>query len=99
MGLFGMLGVATKKDKKLQETGIRVNAVIKDVAVNNSVSINGSNPRKLICEGLLPDGTLKYFESTNVSAFVQPDVIGRPITVFVDPSDYSKYYVDVSAYK
>ena len=55
MGLFGMLGVATKKDKKLQETGIRVNAVIKDVAVNNSVSINGSNPRKLICEGLLPD--------------------------------------------
>lgn len=63
------------------------------------MSVKGRNPRKLICKGTLPDDKAQYFESSNVSTYVQPDVIGRPITVYVDPDDYSTYYVDVSQFK
>ena len=80
MGLLKTLGISTGKEKKLKETGVALNGVIKDVAVNNSVSINGRNPRKLVCEAILPSGEARYFESGNVSAYIQPDVIGRGIT-------------------
>ena len=81
------------------ETGIALQGVIKDIAVNNSVSINGSNPRKLICEATLPNGQPRYFESGNVSPMIHPSVIGQPITIYVDRDDDSKYYIDVEQYK
>jgi hypothetical protein len=99
MGLFKSLGFASKKDKNLAQTGLRLDAVIVDVAVNNSVTINGRNPRKLVCEGTLPNGEKKFFESSNVSPLIPPDVVGRPISVFIDPNDSSKYYVDAEDYK
>ena len=99
MGLLKTFGISTSKEKKLKETGIALNGVIKDVAVNNSVSFNGRNPRKLVCEAILPSGEARYFESGNVSAYIQPDVIGRGITIYVDPNDSKKYYVDAEAYK
>ena len=99
MGIFKSLGFVPKKDKKLKESGILLNAVIVEVAVNNSVSVSGRNPRKLICQGTLPNGQKRYFESGNVSAFIQPDVIGQPIAVYIDPNDNERYYVDVENYK
>jgi hypothetical protein len=99
MGLLKTLGISTGKEKKLKETGIALNGVIKDVAVNNSVSFNGRNPRKLVCTAALPSGELRYFESGNVSAYIQPDVVGQPIMIYVDPKDPKKYYVDAEAYK
>ena len=99
MGLLKTLGISTGKEKKLKETGIALNGVIKDVAVNNSVSFNGRNPRKLVCEAVLPSGEARYFESGNVSAMTHPSVIGQAITIYVDPNDYKKYYVDAEAYK
>lgn len=99
MGLFKTLGIPSKKEKKLKETGIAIDAVIVDVAVNNSVSINGRNPRKLICQGTIPGGEKRYFESGNVSAFTQPGVIGQPIKVYLDTTDNTKYYVDATNYK
>ncbi len=99
MGLLSSLGISTKKEKKLKETGIAINAVVKDISVNNSVSINGRNPRRLVCEGTLPNGTTQYFESGNVSATVHPSVIGQPIMVYVDRNDPKKYYVDAEQYK
>ena len=99
MGFLKLLGLTSKKEKALVENGVKIEAVIKDVAINNAVTINGRNPRKLVCEGVLPDGSTRYFESGNVSPHIQPDVIGRPISVYVDPSDYGKYYIDVSQYK
>ena len=70
MGNLKMLGVASKKEKKLIENGIAIQAHIKDVAINNSMSVNGRNPRKLICEGTLPDDKAQYYESSNVSTYV-----------------------------
>ncbi len=99
MGLFKALGISTGKEKKLRETGIALAGVIKDIAVNNSVTINGRNPRKLVVEATLPTGETRYFESGNVSSMIHPSVVGQPITVYLDPNDYSKYYVDAAAYK
>lgn len=97
MGLLQALGLTT--NKKLKETGIAIPAVIAEVAINNSVSINGRNPRKLICEGVIPSGEKRYFESANVSAMTHPSVVGQSITVYIDPQNPNKYYVDAEAYK
>lgn len=99
MGLLRSLGLSTGKEKKLKVTGIELNGVITDIAVNNSVSISGRNPRKLLCEATLPNGETRFFESANVSATIQPSVIGQAIKIFVEPSDYNKYYVDAEAYR
>lgn len=99
MGLLKTLGISTGKEKKLRETGIALDGVIRDVAINNSVTINGRNPRKLVCEAVLPNGEARYFESGNVSAMIHPSVIGQAIKIYVDPNDYNKYYVDAAAYK
>ena len=99
MGLLKTLGINTGKEKKLKENGLALQGTIKEVAINNSVSINGRNPRKLVCTAALPGGELRYFESGNVSAYIQPDVVGQPIMIYVDPKDPKKYYVDAEAYK
>lgn len=99
MGLLQKLGFTGKKLKKLKEEGITLTAVVREIAVNNSVSINGRNPRRLICEGMLPNGEKRYFESGNVSPLTHPDVIGREVYVYIDPENYENYYVDVEAYK
>ena len=99
MGLLQRLGFSGRKQKKLKENGLAITAVIKDIAVNNSVTINGRNPRRLICEGTLPTGESRYFESGNVSPLIHPDVIGRTINVYLDPEDYTNYLVDAEAYK
>ena len=67
MGFLKTFGITTGKEKKLKENGIALNGVIHDIAVNSSVTINGRNPRKLVCEATLPNGETRYFESGNVS--------------------------------
>ena len=38
-------------------------------------------------------------KTLGISAYIQPDEIGRGITIYVDPNDSKKYYVDAEAYK
>ena len=99
MGFLKTFGITTGKEKKLKENGIALNGVIHDIAVNSSVTINGRNPRKLVCEATLPNGETRYFESGNVSHMIHPSVIGRNIKIYVDPDNYDKYYVDAEEYK
>ena len=99
MGFLKTFGITTGKEKKLKENGIALNGVIHDIAVNSSVTINGRNPRKLVCEATLPNGETRYFESGNVSHMIHPSVIGRNIKIYVDPDNHDKYYVDAEEYK
>ena len=99
MGLLRALGISTGKEKKLVENGIKIEAVIVRMDYNTAVSINGRNPMKLICDGCLPNGLSKLFESGNVSPMTHPEVIGKTINVYVDPENYDRYYVDAQAYK
>ena len=93
------LGTTSSKAKKLVEYGVPVRATIVNTEMNTMVSVNGRHPYRFICQGTLPSGEICYFESGNVYIRLQPNIIGQPITVYVDPDDYSFYYVDVSAYQ
>lgn len=96
MGLNDLL--ASKKVKKLKESGIVVNAVVKSIERDLDVDLNGHNPKRLICEGELPGGKTGVFTSADLPQ-VPSDAVGKPITVYVDPKDSSVYYVDISEFE
>ena len=91
--------IASKKVKKLKESGVVVNAVVKSIERDLDVDLNGHNPKRLICEGTLPDGkTTGVFTSADLPQ-VPSDAVGKPITVYVDPKDSANYFVDVSEFE
>lgn len=99
MGFLKSFGFTTRKEKSLKETGIELQGAVKDVVFNNSVVINGRAQRRIVVVAMTPDGVSRYFESGNVSYMVGPEIVGQPVSVYVDPENYDNFYVDISQYK
>ena len=103
MGLvFTLVGVIpttcmlanSAKDKKLMQSGKRLQATVESVDFNNSVTYNGRHPYIIFCTYQDPYRDVTYrFKSKNIIR--NPGYApGDSIDVYVDPEDYSKYVVD-----
>ena len=95
---MGIFNSAAKTEKKLKESGVAVKAVVKSIERDLDVDLNGHNPKRLICEGELPNGTTATFTSADLPR-ISDDAIGKEITVYVDPKDQFKYFVDISEFE
>ncbi len=88
---------AEKLKKNMLQNGMPIQATVETITRDYIVRYNGRYPFVLYCTYVNPSTGLmhrfcseKYLQDLN--QYFQP---GMPVTVFVDPMDYSKYYVDV----
>lgn len=91
-------GSSAKSIKGLKENGVRKEAVIECTEENPNIKINGKRPFRIHCRYDDPTTGKRYqFVSDNIYGFEQSAFQkGDVIPVYVDPTDDSKYYVDVS---
>lgn len=84
-----------KKRQRLMESGRRIWARVTDIEVNRYVEVNMRHPRNIICTYEdATSGRTYTFRSDNI--FMDASYYnGKEISVLVDNSNYSCYYVEV----
>lgn len=96
--LMGIVpSVKSSKRKKLRETGEQTAAVITDVVVDRSVKINKRYPYKALCEVIDPVTGERYLYSSEGFMDDIRYLKGQTVTVYYDPNDRGKYYVDLDS--
>lgn len=85
------------KKKKLMANGKKLYTEVTGGSQNFNYTVNGRHPYKLECQYTDPyTGAVYLYSSGNV--WIDPNLyIGRQVAVYVDPADFSKYYVDVDS--
>lgn len=87
------------RKKKLLSSGHFLDATVEQVCLNTGYSVNGQNPYVLYCTYRDDYKDITYrFKSENL--WTNPDFLfpeGSTVRVYVNPTDYSKYYVDVES--
>ena len=100
VALIGVLMVQTMKktalNKRLVREGEQFIATITGVDIDNSITINGRSPDKVVCEVIDPFTGNKYLYSSDGYMNSLSYMIGMTVTVYVDPNDKSVYFVDLS---
>lgn len=90
--LYNLRLVRRKED--LLAHGERIQAEVLGLEPNYSAQINGRNPQRLVCR-YEEDGILYVCRSENLSGY--PQVIEDTVTVYRDPYNRKKYYVDAES--
>jgi len=92
--------VKTRKQKKLKETGEFVQADFVRVELNTTLTVNGKNPYRIVCEWFDPYNNIKKeLKSENIFTDPQPIITSLGITkfnVYIDPKNTKNYYMDIS---
>ena len=99
-GIFFILGCVliissfskSRRNAALLENGEPVSAEILDVERNFNVEMNGRNPYRVVCR-YYEDGTAFICRSENIWEY--PELSGNTVTVWRDPADRKKYFVDL----
>lgn len=101
VGIIPLLVMARKKlqKKKLLAQGSYIFAIVEDIQMNTSYSMNGRHPYVIYCTYRDEYKDIIYrFRSdniwTNPGHVIEP---GSEIRVYVNGMDYSKYHVDVES--
>ena len=98
--VFGAIVYRKESNKKyLLANGKRIYAKVTGGRMNIHYSMNGRHPFQIECEYVDPAfGAIYLFASDNV--WTDPHrYVGQDILVYVNPEDWSKYYVDVDSLK
>jgi len=103
--LFTVLGAAfllwvvlkTIRRKKLIENGEQLTGVITAVRMNMRVTVNGIHPYRAECEVIDPYSGERYLYSSDDTMEDISSLMGMSVTVYTDPNDRKKYYVDISS--
>lgn len=103
--IIGGIGIFVNLNKRrlnnrLKANGKLVYANYVNTILNTSVSINGRNPYKIICEWTNPEDNKKYtFKSDNI--WVNPEITinygNIQLPVYVNLKNCKQYYVDISS--
>lgn len=84
------------KNKKILENGQVLHALVDSIEYNTSVAVNGTHPYVIFCSYRDEYKDITYrFKSENI--WTDPFLVFQPgsdIEVYVEPGDYSKYYVN-----
>ena len=87
---------AGRKKDYLKRNGTLVQADITDVYENMQVTMNDRHPFRISCEYKAPDGKVYTFHSGDLWYESHELPHEGKLPVYVDPRDYSRYYVDTS---
>lgn len=83
--------------RHLLTNGRRIEADYEGIELNSSVTVNARSPFRILAQWQDPaTSRIHVFHSENI--WFDPDkyIDRKTLTVYVDPSDLKKYYVDVS---
>lgn len=87
------------RKKKLLSSGHFLDATVEQITLNTSYRVNGQSPYVLYCTYHDDYKDITYrFKSENL--WTNPESLfptGSIVRVYVNPTDYSKYYVDVES--
>ncbi|PKH22382.1 hypothetical protein CIG19_13855 [Enterobacterales bacterium CwR94] len=87
------------KFRDLVRTGKPLTARITDVERNESVSINGRSPWRIVCQwSNAENNKIHVFKSANFYYDPTDYIQGDTMTVYVDHNNFKKYYVDISGF-
>lgn len=81
----------------LLEHGTQIQANITGVEVDRSMSSNCRHPYVLVCQRRMTDGLMRLFYSGHIWYDPTNSLTANTVTVFLDPKDNRKYYVDLSS--
>ncbi len=95
---FLTVGLKKRKTKlRLIETGVQATGIITDIEIDRTVRVNNRYLRKANCK--VTDeytGEIYLYSSESVTGNIDY-LVGRQVTVFYDPDDRSKYFVDLES--
>jgi Protein of unknown function (DUF3592) len=85
-----------RKDVDLKRRGKRLATTVQRVEMNANVTVQGLHPYRVFTQWRDPGtSSAVVFESEYVWLDPTPYLDGRSVTVFIDPLDPSRYYVDL----
>lgn len=99
IGASLLLSVILKavRRKRLVANGDQLTGTIVAVNLNMSVTVNGYHPYRADCEVFDPNSGERYlYRSENTMEDIS-GLVGMPVTVYSDPDNRKKYYVDVAS--
>lgn len=86
-----------RKVEYLRQNGTPVLTTFQSVELNTSLSVNGRHPFRVFTQWTNPSTfEIHVFESDNLWFDPSPHINNRAITVFIEPGNPKKYYVDLS---
>lgn len=87
----------TARQAELRSRGRRIEARITSVELNEGFSVNGRHPYRILCQWQDPStGRMHVFASDNIWYDPSEALDRDTATVFVDPADPGRYWVDTS---
>ena len=98
--------IQSAKLKKLKKTGAQIIAKVTHITEDRSVTINRSRnnrnievryPNKAECEAFDPVTGEKYIFSSEAYVSDLQHLVGQLVTVYYDPNDRSRHYVDLNS--
>lgn len=98
--------IQSAKMKKMKKTGTQIIAKVTHITEDRSVTINRSRnnrnievryPNKAECEAFDPVTGEKYIFSSEAYVSDLQHLIGQLVTVYYDPNDRSRHYVDLNS--
>lgn len=99
LGAAFLLSVILKavRKKRLIANGDQLTGTIVAVNLNMSVTVNGYHPYRADCEVFDPISGERYlYRSENTMEDIS-GLVGMSVTVYADPNNRKKYYVDVAS--
>ena len=95
---FLVFGIRKRNTKaRLLETGVQAVGIIKSIEKNLQVTVNGRHPYKAECQVTDPvTGEIYLYSSESFMKNIDY-LVGGQVTVYYDPDDRSKYYVDIES--
>lgn len=89
---------AQSSSKQLRQSGHPISATVSGISKVESLEVSGRNPWRILAEGVDPrTGKKRIFESGYVWEDPSEGSKGESITVWLDPSDDGRYWVDVDS--
>lgn len=87
-------GVKRRRREELISRGEAITAQVVSLEPNAAVSVNGRHPVRLVCK-YVENGTTYICRSEDISGM--PELISDTVTVYRDPYDIKRYYVDAQS--
>jgi hypothetical protein len=86
-----------RKEEYLKQNGTRILTTFQSVELNTSLAVNGRHPFRVFTQWTNPTTSeIHVFASDNLWFDPSPHINNRAITVFIEPGNPKKYYVDLS---
>ena len=85
------------KIKYMKHFGLPVLATIEEIRHNENVSLEGQHPYQVICK-YIDHSSLKIYYFSSEYIWYDPStlLLDNVVRVYVNPSDYSDYFMDLN---